>query len=95
MPTPARARRASVATNRNSDSVFELDVLPRDDIGYGLALFRSATPASDGREGRELLVRIWGIPAAQHRGPRAGGNPARRLPDHRPQANPPGAVSTE
>lgn len=62
MPTPALARRPSVATNRSSDPVFELDVLPRDDIGYGLALFRSATPASDGHDDRELVARIWGTP---------------------------------
>jgi len=62
MPTHARAHRPSAATNRNSDSVFELEVLPRDDIGYGLALFRRVTPASDGHDGRELVVRIWGSP---------------------------------
>ena len=62
MPTPALARRPSPGTNRRPESAFELQVLPRDDIGYGLALFRSATPASDGRDARELVVRIWGIP---------------------------------
>ena len=91
MPTPALARHPSAATNRNSRSAFELEVLPRDDIGYGLALFRSATPACDGRGARELVAKIWGIPlrsivdrvlaAIRHAGYRTADlKPTRRAP---------------
>lgn len=62
MPTRSLAHRSHPGTDRNSDSSFELRVLPRDDIGYGLALFRRATLGHHGLDGRELVVRIWGNP---------------------------------
>ena len=62
MPSPARARPSWSSAAPSPEPAFELRVLPRGDIGYGLALFRRASHRRGGGSSDELVVRIWGNP---------------------------------
>ena len=56
----ALARRSRLSSGPRLELAFELCSLPRGDIGYGLALFRTGIPGGDGGSDGELVVRIWG-----------------------------------
>ena len=62
MSSPAIAHRSWPAAGQRPEPTFELRVLPRGDIGYGLALFRPASHSQGGASTDELVVRIWGNP---------------------------------
>ena len=63
MPSTATARRSSAASRRKSVvSVFELRVLSRDGLGYGVALYRMEVQRGNADPAGELVIRVWGDP---------------------------------
>lgn len=63
MPSTATARRSPPASRRRSGaSAFELRVLPRDGLGYGVALYRVEAHRGDAGPTGELVIRVWGEP---------------------------------
>lgn len=63
MPSTATARRSPPASRRGSaDSALELRVLPRDGLGYGVALYRVEAHRGEIGPTGELVIRVWGEP---------------------------------
>lgn len=63
MPSTATARRSSAASRRKSvDSAFELRVLSRDGLEYGVALYRVEVQRGNADPAGELVIRVWGDP---------------------------------
>lgn len=63
MPLPATShRRLAAGTLQSPESSFELRVQPRNDLGYGVALYRREAMGRDGRSDDEQLIRVWGDP---------------------------------
>ena len=63
MPSTATARRSSAASRRKPvASAFELRVLPRDGLGYGVALYRVEVQRGNPDPAGELVIRVWGDP---------------------------------
>ena len=63
MPSTAISRRPSRGTSGRPDSsAFELRVHPRDELGYGVALYRAEGRRVDADPAEELVIRIWGDP---------------------------------
>ena len=60
MPPPTTSR-TSAALHPPHAPAFELQVEPRGDIGYGIALYRRSS-AMNPAGGTEHVVRIWGDP---------------------------------
>ncbi|MYK68111.1 MAG: hypothetical protein F4020_00630 [Gammaproteobacteria bacterium] len=60
MPSTATARRSPTAPGRRSvASAFELRVLPRDGLGFGVALYRVEAHRGHAGPAGELVIRVW------------------------------------
>ena len=63
MPPTATARHSPPASRRRSvASAFELRVHPRDDLGYGVALYSAGSHPGDCGSAGELVIQVWGDP---------------------------------
>ena len=60
---PSHTPHASAAVLRPlPEPAYELRVQPRDDIGYGIALYRRGSAPYETESGDEQVVRVWGDP---------------------------------
>lgn len=65
MPSTATASLSPPSSRRKpATSAFELRVLPRDGLGYGVALYRLDVTRGDSGPDGELVIRVWGDPLA-------------------------------
>ncbi|MDE0649694.1 MAG: hypothetical protein OXI12_05050 [Gammaproteobacteria bacterium] len=63
MPSTATANLSPPSSRRKpAASAFELRVLPRDGLGYGVALYRLDATRGDSGAAGELVIRVWGDP---------------------------------
>ena len=59
---PSPTHPASAALHPLPEPAYELRVQPRDDIGFGLALYRRRSSHPGNTSGSEHVVRVWGDP---------------------------------
>ncbi|MDE0260533.1 MAG: hypothetical protein F4Y71_04535 [Acidobacteria bacterium] len=63
MPSTATASLSPPSSRRKpAASAFELRVLPRDRLAYGVALYRLDAARGDSGAAGELVIRVWGDP---------------------------------
>ncbi len=63
MPSTATASLSPPSSRRKpAASAFELRVLPRDRLAYGVALYRLDAAHGDSGAAGELVIRVWGDP---------------------------------
>ena len=61
-PTATARSSAPDSRRRSVSSSFELRVLPRDGLGYGVALYRLEVQSGVTDPAGELVIRVWGDP---------------------------------
>ena len=62
MPPSPIPHASAAALRPLPDPSYELRVQPRDDIGYGVALYRRGSAPHETERSEEQVVRVWGDP---------------------------------